>query len=47
MKTEFLQLTEKFKKFKILVIGDFIVDAYFKGNCNRLAPEAPVPVVDI
>jgi D-beta-D-heptose 7-phosphate kinase/D-beta-D-heptose 1-phosphate adenosyltransferase len=47
MKTEFLQLTEKFKKFKILVIGDFMVDAYFKGSCNRLAPEAPVPVVDI
>jgi D-beta-D-heptose 7-phosphate kinase/D-beta-D-heptose 1-phosphate adenosyltransferase len=47
MKTEFLQLTEKFKKFKVLVVGDFIIDAYFKGSCTRLAPEAPVPVVDI
>lgn len=47
MKAEPIQLTDKFKKFKILVIGDFIVDAYFKGHCNRLAPEAPVPVVDV
>ncbi|MEJ5963428.1 D-glycero-beta-D-manno-heptose 1-phosphate adenylyltransferase [Pedobacter immunditicola] len=47
MKAELIQLTDKFKKFKILVVGDFIVDAYFKGNCNRLAPEAPVPVIDI
>ena len=47
MKMEHLQLTEKFKKHKILVIGDFIVDAYFKGSCTRLAPEAPVPVVDL
>ena len=47
MKAELIQLTDKFKKFKVLVIGDFIVDAYFKGTSSRLAPEAPVPVVDI
>mgnify|MGYP003945320369 CR=1 FL=1 len=47
MKAELIQLTEKFKAFKILVIGDFMVDAYFKGSCSRVAPEAPVPVVDI
>uniref|UniRef100_UPI003D7F2379 PfkB family carbohydrate kinase n=1 Tax=Pedobacter sp. TaxID=1411316 RepID=UPI003D7F2379 len=44
---EYLQLTEQFKKYKVLVIGDFIVDAYFNGSCNRVAPEAPVPVVDV
>ncbi len=47
MKTAYLQLTEQFKKHKILVIGDFMIDAYYKGTCTRLAPEAPVPVVDI
>lgn len=44
---EYQQLIGKFKKFKVLVVGDFILDAYFQGTCTRLAPEAPVPVVDI
>lgn len=29
----------------ILVIGDYIVDKYIIGTCERLSPEAPVPVV--
>jgi len=29
---------------KILVIGDACEDVYIYGDCNRLAPEAPVPV---
>lgn len=29
---------------KILVIGDACEDVYVYGKCNRLAPEAPVPV---
>lgn len=32
---------------KILVIGDLMVDHYLYGNCNRISPEAPVPVVEI
>ena len=28
----------------ILVIGDSCIDKYLYGYCNRLAPEAPVPV---
>jgi rfaE bifunctional protein kinase chain/domain len=32
---------------KILVIGDLMVDHYIYGNCNRISPEAPVPVVEI
>jgi D-beta-D-heptose 7-phosphate kinase/D-beta-D-heptose 1-phosphate adenosyltransferase len=47
MKTDYLQLLKKFKRHKILVIGDFILDAYFQGSCTRLAPEASVPVVDL
>ena len=30
-----------------MVVGDFILDVYLQGNCTRLAPEAPVPVVDV
>jgi D-beta-D-heptose 7-phosphate kinase/D-beta-D-heptose 1-phosphate adenosyltransferase len=47
MKTDHILLLKKFRKQKILVIGDFILDVYLQGSCTRLAPEAPVPVVDI
>jgi D-beta-D-heptose 7-phosphate kinase/D-beta-D-heptose 1-phosphate adenosyltransferase len=29
----------------ILVIGDLIIDEYWKGSSTRLSPEAPVPVI--
>lgn len=32
------------KKKSILVIGDIMLDTYFKGEVNRISPEAPVPV---
>jgi rfaE bifunctional protein kinase chain/domain len=31
----------------ILVIGDIMLDHYIYGNCNRISPEAPVPVVEV
>ncbi|GGH18207.1 D-glycero-beta-D-manno-heptose-7-phosphate kinase [Mucilaginibacter phyllosphaerae] len=31
----------------ILVIGDLMIDHYIVGNCTRLSPEAPVPVVNV
>jgi len=31
----------------ILVLGDFMIDHYLWGNCERISPEAPVQVVDI
>lgn len=43
----YLSRIEKFKSKKILVIGDLILDVYFSGNCTRISPEAPVPVVDV
>lgn len=35
------------KKFKILLIGDSCIDEYYYGSCDRLNPEAPVPVLKI
>lgn len=35
------------KKPNILVIGDLMIDHYLWGSCDRISPEAPVPVVDI
>lgn len=32
---------------KILVIGDSCRDEFIYGECNRLAPEAPVPVFNV
>jgi D-beta-D-heptose 7-phosphate kinase/D-beta-D-heptose 1-phosphate adenosyltransferase len=32
---------------KILLIGDSCVDEYYYGSCDRLSPEAPVPVLKI
>ena len=31
----------------ILVIGDVMLDEYWFGNCNKISPEAPVPITNI
>ena len=31
---------------RILVVGDLILDEYWRGGVRRLSPEAPVPVLD-
>jgi bifunctional ADP-heptose synthase (sugar kinase/adenylyltransferase) len=33
------------KKSKILLVGDVCIDRYVIGSCDRLSPEAPVPVI--
>ena len=30
----------------ILLIGEHCIDVYHYGTCNRLNPEAPVPILD-
>lgn len=30
-----------------LVVGDLILDRYVSGSCNRISPEAPVPVFQV
>lgn len=37
----------RFNKFRILVIGDLIIDVYLSGSCSRLAPEGTFPVIDL
>lgn len=36
-----------FKKSKVLVIGDIMLDRYWHGGTSRISPEAPVPVVHV
>lgn len=40
-------LTKEIQKLKIAVIGDVMLDRYFKGEVKRISPEAPVPVTKI
>ncbi len=47
MKEELISLIEDFKKLKILVIGDAILDTYVKGNPDRVCREAPVLVFNV
>src|SRR5215510_11538099 len=36
-----------FRHRKVLVVGDAILDEYLVGDCSRLSPEAPVPVLKV
>ncbi len=42
-----LTLIGKFRKLKIAVVGDLILDRYLFGKVERISPEAPVPVFEI
>lgn len=37
----------KFKKAKVLVVGDVMLDRYWFGDVHRISPEAPVPIAKI
>ncbi len=41
------EIISRFKKAKILVIGDLILDEFIWGKVSRISPEAPVPVVRV
>lgn len=41
------RLFEEFRKLKIMVVGDSMLDAYFYGEVSRISPEAPVPIVNL
>jgi D-beta-D-heptose 7-phosphate kinase/D-beta-D-heptose 1-phosphate adenosyltransferase len=36
-----------FRNRRVLVLGDAILDEYLHGDCSRISPEAPVPVVRV
>lgn len=41
------KILKAFKKRRVLVIGDMILDRYIWGRVSRISPEAPVPVVEV
>jgi len=40
-------IIQQLKSLNVLVIGDYCIDEFNYGSCNRLSPEAPVPVFDL
>jgi D-beta-D-heptose 7-phosphate kinase/D-beta-D-heptose 1-phosphate adenosyltransferase len=40
-------IIDGFKKARVLVIGDIIMDRFIWGKVRRISPEAPVPVVEV
>ncbi len=40
-------LLRGFKKSRIMVVGDIMLDEYVEGTVERISPEAPIPVVNL
>jgi len=40
-------VSQQQKSLKVLLIGDSCIDEYYYGYCNRLSPEAPVPIFEL
>lgn len=43
--TRIKEIIDGFKKQRVLVVGDIMMDHYVRGKVERLNPEAPVPVL--
>lgn len=46
VKTNSKNALKQFKKKKVLVMGDVMLDHYIYGNVTRISPEAPVPILN-
>ena len=47
MNLEIDSLFNSFNKSNILVVGDSMIDSYVWGKIDRMAPEAPVPLLNV
>ncbi len=41
------QIKNNFNGLRIAIVGDMMLDSYFRGDVKRISPEAPVPVVEV
>lgn len=46
-KKELKELKKNFYNKKIAIVGDMMLDVYFRGDVKRISPEAPVPVIEV
>lgn len=42
-----IKYIDLFRKTRVLVVGDIVLDHYIWGKVSRISPEAPVPVVHV
>ncbi|HYF38418.1 MAG TPA: PfkB family carbohydrate kinase [Gemmatimonadales bacterium] len=42
-----IQLIQRMKSSRVVVVGDIMLDRYVIGDTDRVSPEAPVPVVTV
>jgi D-beta-D-heptose 7-phosphate kinase / D-beta-D-heptose 1-phosphate adenosyltransferase len=47
MSTSIARYLSDFTRKRVLVVGDAILDEYLLGECSRISPEAPVPVLKV
>src|SRR5262249_57212887 len=40
-------LIRRFRRVRVLVVGDLMLDRFVWGRVRRISPEAPVPVVQV
>lgn len=45
MRSELINILRRMGGRHILVVGDYMLDHYVYGSCQRISPEAPVPVL--
>jgi D-glycero-beta-D-manno-heptose-7-phosphate kinase len=46
-KERLAQIRNSFNGLKIAVVGDMMLDCYFRGEVKRISPEAPVPILEV
>ncbi|MEM7682524.1 MAG: D-glycero-beta-D-manno-heptose 1-phosphate adenylyltransferase [Planctomycetota bacterium] len=44
---QLIELMDRWRRAKVLVVGDLMLDRYAYGNADRLSPDAPVPVLAV
>jgi D-beta-D-heptose 7-phosphate kinase / D-beta-D-heptose 1-phosphate adenosyltransferase len=47
MNARILDVTQRFRDLRVLVVGESMLDSYLEGYTDRLSREAPVPVVTV
>ena len=45
--SEIDELFESFSTYRIMIIGDVMIDSYLWGKVDRISPEAPIPVINV
>jgi rfaE bifunctional protein kinase chain/domain len=45
MNQNIASIIDSFSRFRVLIIGDVMIDSYLWGKVDRISPEAPVPII--